>query len=394
MNIVIALMIAMCFGGCAKQGNTDTQTQQTESEIEKKEYLYLIVAHDMQEESFTLYSYANGMEQYFEYGFATQFKDKYGNLVPASKFTEGRFVTIDPRDKDGYLTGVQLSDQVWEQEKVHRFQIEEERGILTIGDTKYSIRDEVKIFSNGGEITFSDISEDDVLTVIGKDRKVLSIVVTTGHGTLALNNTGLFEDSFLQLNSNIFAMITPNMELEVPEGTYTLKVANDGWGGTTEIEIIRGKTTRVDLETLKGEGKKKGMVSFEIDAEDVKVYVDHKLIDHTNPVELVYGLHVLQIKAEGYETWKKYLSVNSEEATILIELTEEESQKEDSEKEETETEKETETETEKETETEIEKETEDEKATEIEKETQTEEESQKEEQEETQEQGSESTENA
>ena len=74
MNIVIALMIAMCFGGCAKQGNTDTQTQQTESEIEKKEYLYLIVAHDMQEESFTLYSYANGMEQYFEYGFATQFK--------------------------------------------------------------------------------------------------------------------------------------------------------------------------------------------------------------------------------------------------------------------------------------------------------------------------------
>lgn len=366
------MMIAICFSGCAKSGTEDTETQQTESEVVKKEYLYLIVEHDSQEESFTLYSYVNGLEQYFEYGFSTQFKDKYGNYVPASKFTEGRFVTIAPRDKDGYLTEVQLSDQVWEQEDVHRFLIEEDRGILTIGDTKYSIREEVKIFSNGREIAFSDISEDDILTVVGKDRKILSIVVTTGHGTLALTNTDLFEESFLQLNSNIFAMITPNMELEVPEGKYTLRVANDGWGGTTEIEIVRGETTRVDLDTLKGEGKKKGMISFEVDAEDVKVYVDYKLVDHTNPVELTYGLHVLQIKAEGYEAWKKYLSVNSAEATIMIELTEE-SKKEDSDKD-----SESEKEPESEKDTESEKVSETEKESEIEKESETEKETQKE----------------
>lgn len=348
---LVMLLMGLCLAGCGRSNGGETETQYSDSEDAKEDYLFLIMEHDSQEESLTLYSFSSGLEYYYEYGFSTQFKDKYGNYASASQFTEGRFVTIAPRDKDGYLTEVMLSDQVWEYEKVRRFQIDEEKGVFTIADSKYSIRDEVKIFSDGERISFEDISQDDILTVVGMDKKILSIVVTTGHGTLALDNTDLFEDSFLQLNTNIFAMITPNMEMEVPEGTYTLKVANDGWGGTTEIEIVRGETTTVDLETLKGEGKKKGLISFKIDVEDVAVYVDYQLIDHTQPVELTYGTHVLEIEADGYDTWKKYLSVNSQEATLLIELTEDE----DSVVETTETEEESEdteaTETEAESET-------------------------------------------
>ena len=321
---IVLLMTVFCFAGCGLGKSEDTESEQSESEMAQEETLYLIMEHDSQEESLTLYSLATGLEHYYEYGFSTQFKDKYGNFASASAFTEGRFVTIAPRDKDGYLTEVMLSDQVWEYEKVRRFQIDEEKGVFTIADTKYSIRDEVKIFSGGKQITFGDISKDDILTVIGMDKKILSVVVTTGHGTLSLSNTEVFEDSFLQLNNNIFAMITPNLEMEIPEGTYTLKVANNGWGGSTEIEIVRGEITKVDLETLKGEGKKKGLISFQIDVDDVEVYVDHQLIDHTQAVELTYGTHVLQIKADGYDTWKKYLSVNSEEATLIIELSEDE----------------------------------------------------------------------
>jgi len=324
----MVLMTFVCFTGCTVAKVENTETQETETEKDPKDYLFLIVEHDTQEESLTLYSSASGLEHYYEYGFATEFKDKYGNYASASEFTEGRFVTIAPRDKDGYLTEVKLSDLVWEYEKVRRFQIDEEKGVFTIADTKYSIQDEVRLFSNGKEITFADIYEDDILTVVGMDKKILSVIVTTGHGTLSLKNTATFEDSFLQLGKDIFAMITPDMELEVPEGTYILKVAKDGWGGTSEIEILRGETTEVDLDTLKGEGKKKGLVSFDIDVEDVEVYVDYQLIDHTQPIELAYGTHVLKVEAEGYDSWKKYLSVNSPNATLIIELEEENSEPE------------------------------------------------------------------
>ena len=209
LYVALCVMSVLCFAGCSFGQNGDTEIQQTESEDTTKEKLYLIVEHDMLAESICMYSLETGVEHYYEYGFSTRFKDKYGNLASSAEFTEGRVITIAPRDTDGYLTEVQLSDQVWEYEKVRRFKVDEDRGIFTIADTKYSIQQGVKIFSGGKEIAFSDISKDDILTVVGVDRKILSIAVTTGHGTLSLKNTELFEDSFLQLNTNIFAIITP-----------------------------------------------------------------------------------------------------------------------------------------------------------------------------------------
>lgn len=349
LYVALLLWALLCVTGCGRGNEDETQSQQTEEEQGTVQNIFLILEHNTQEEAMNLYSLTTGLLYYYEYGFSTRFKDKYGSFASAAEFTPGRCVVIAPRDKDGYLTEVQFSDQVWEYEKVRRFRIEEEKGIMTIADTKYSLQEKVKVFSNGREISFSDISQDDILTVVGTERKIISVIVTTGHGTLALKNTDLFEDSFLQLGSNIFAMITPDLEIEVPEGEYDLTVANDGWGGTTKIEIARGETTEIDLETLKGEGKKKGLITFLIAAEDVVVYVDYQKIDHTKPVELTYGTHVLKIDAKGYDVWKKYLSVNSEEATIMIELTES-AKKENSKEETTESEKATETEKEEATE--------------------------------------------
>lgn len=336
LMVCISMSILSCGTNTSGNEGEESQTEDIRPDAKEHRNLFLIVENNTVEEMLTLYSYDTEIEHYYAYGFFTQFKDKYGKYTSAAEFTPGRVVTVGERDKDGCLTEVQLSDEVWEYEDVRRYSLDELAGIFKIADTKYSIRDGVHIFSNGSRITFSELSEDDILTIVGKEKKILSVVVTTGHGTLALRNTELFDESFLQLNNDFFVLISENMEIEVPEGIYTLKVANDGWGGTTEIEIRRGETTEIDLDTLKGEGKKKGLVTFEIDVEEIEVYIDHTLIDHTQPVELTYGTHVLQIEAAGYDTWKKYLSVNSEEATISIELTETEGEKEEEESEETE----------------------------------------------------------
>ena len=39
------------------------------------------------------------------------------------------------------------------------------KGILTIADTKYSIRDKIYVFSDGKPIHLTDISEEDILTI-------------------------------------------------------------------------------------------------------------------------------------------------------------------------------------------------------------------------------------
>lgn len=349
LYLTVMLLALVCFTGCAEESEQEAVTESTQTEEEEDTPLYLIMQHDTVEETLVVYSYITELEYHYEYDISTEFQNKYGGYASTMEFVPGRIVTIEKGNVNGPLRKVQISDDVWEYENVRRYSIDSEKGIFTIADTKYSILERYFVFSNGERITTHELSQDDILTVIGQEKKILSVIVTTGHGTLALKNTELFENSYIQLNNNIFAIITENMEMEIPEGIYTLKVANDGWGGTTEIEILRGETTEVDLDTLKGEGKKKGLIKFDLDVEDVSVYVDYELIDHELGVELTYGLHVIEIEAPGYNTWKKKLSVNSENATIVIDLEEDEDVEVETEETESETEAEETTENDTET---------------------------------------------
>ena len=243
-----------------------------------------------------------------------------------SEFDAGRIITLGEKDVEGRLKSAQITDDVWEYEDVVRYKIEIERGVFTIADTKYSFDADVFVVSAGESIGLSDIKEEDELRVIGMNKEILSVTVTTGQGTIALKNTELFEGSFIQIGNKIFAEITGEIQLDVPEGTYTVTVANKGYGGSMEYEVLRDEVTEIDLEELKGEGPKKGAISFEIattdenDDADILFKVDGKEVDYDEPVELAYGIHSIAAEAFGYETYAKRLFVNSETATIRIAL--------------------------------------------------------------------------
>lgn len=330
------LCAVLCLWGCTSvpKEKKESQKEQVQHE-EEKEKQYLILEHDAENQILKVYSYEDSDEYSYTYAMSTLFKDKYDDITTSGNFSVGKVITLGKQDSLGYLLEVKISPEVWSYENISRFSIDEEKGVFTIADTKYAITNQTMVFSNGERIAWADVSENDTLTVIGEEKKVLSVMVTKGQGTLALTNTELFEESFIQLNTNIFAIITENMEMELPEGNYTLKVANDGWGGSCEIEILRGETTTVDLDTLKGEGYKKGLITFETDTEGVTIKIDGKTIDISEPVELTYGIHSIVVEAEGYTAWEKYLNVNSKEATIEIEL-EEDEEEETEESEETE----------------------------------------------------------
>lgn len=320
----IFIFCFICLWGCSSPKETPKENKnETSEENENAEQLYLILEHDREQQTLKLYSYEDGNEYDYTYADMTLFKDKYDKITTSENFSTGKIVTIANGDNLGYLLEVRSSPEVWKYENVTRFSIDKERGIFQIADTKYEIDYQTMLFSNGVLMEWENISENDTLTVFGEGKKILSVIVTKGQGTLALTNTKLFEESFLQLNTNMFSIITENMTMELTEGKYTLKVANAGWGGSCEIEILRGETTTVDLDTLKGEGYKKGMVTFETNMEGVTIKIDGKEVAISEPIELVYGVHSIEVEAEGYTSWKKYLNVNSKEATIEIELEEE-----------------------------------------------------------------------
>ncbi len=302
--------------------NSEAKEPETEFKINRDADLYILEKIDQETQLLQVYRISNGLEYQFRFNLSTEFVDKYEDRTPSANFAPGKVIELKTNPSDNVLVRVQLSDEVWEYTDVSRFSVEEARGIFYIAEDKYNYDDTTFVFSDEDRLKMEDLTDNDQLTVYGKDKKIISVVVTTGHGNLQLMNTLLFEGSFLQLGRNIFSVITPNMKMEVPEGTYTLAVANDGWGGTCEIEIVRGQTTEVDLDQIKGEGPKYGKILFVIELEGAKLMIDNREVDYSIPLKLRYGWHTMSVTASGYDDWSKRLYVNSDEATISIELEE------------------------------------------------------------------------
>lgn len=292
----------------------------TENEKSVKKSSDILIVSDINSanETIRVYNYSTGVQYQYYYGLTTGFFDKYGNHMSVSDIHQGDVVDISGADSDGKAKRIQKSDKVWTNDAVTNFSVDKDKSVLEIGNSSYRLGERTMIFSGSDVVDTDSLTAQDKLAVVGIDKDIVSISVTTGHGTLQLSNTSLFEGSFLQLGDRIFAEITKDMSLDVPEGSYTLAVANNGWGGSTDIEIKRGETTKVNLNDLKGEGPKKSSILFEIDVQGAKIYVDGSEIDYTSPVEITYGKHTLKVTADGYDTWTRTLYVNSKEATIQI----------------------------------------------------------------------------
>lgn len=255
-----------------------------------------------------------------QYGYtqATEIMDEYGQYMSTARLVPGRVVSIGELDDQAKLTTIQLSGSAWYQENITRFSMDPSIKMLVIGDTKYRYDEHLRVFSGDQEISLAQVNENDVISVQGMDKQILSVQVTVGHGTIALANTELFEGGWISLGTKIYAKITKDMVLEVPEGRYELSVANDGYGDSKMVEVERAQVTTVDLNEYKGEGPKTCLVTFEVHVQDALLYIDGEPVDYGEPVELRYGVYRLAVIAEGFETWERQLVIHSKEATIEI----------------------------------------------------------------------------
>lgn len=301
-------------------GEQDSTQTETETETEDAA-LYMVLGTDTTQGLMTFLNLDTGRNEQYTYTDGTYFRNKYGENTSVADFCPGKIVTVGIRTKSLTLDEVKISDRAWEYDDVVRFSVDEENRIFTIADTKYSYDADTVVFSNDVQTEMNTLTSNDVLRVQGIDRKILSVSVTTGHGVIRVANAKDLLGGWLSLNHKSYYEITDNMQLEVPEGEYELTVVGNGYGGSTNITVTRGEETTLDVDEIKGDGPKYCTLTFEIGVENATLLIDGKSVDYTKPMQVAYGIHSIQIEAEGYDTWAKRLFVNSSEATIEVAMT-------------------------------------------------------------------------
>ncbi len=257
------------------------------------------------------------------YDGTTKFMDKYGSAIAVSQLKEGEIVEVQFLKDEKLLSNLTVSSDIWTYDQVSKFELDMSAGRMKLFNEYYTLEESTVVLSAGKQVEFSDIHEQDVLTIKGKDHKIYSISIDKGHGYLRLDNAEYFVGGWIEVGKTI-QKIEDEMRLTIPEGTHSVYISHSGIEGTKEVEIIRGQETLLDIGDLKKEDLVKyGNLTFTVDPSNAEVRIDGKMIDISRTVKATYGLHQITAKADGYDTLTQYIRVTGNSANVAITLDEE-----------------------------------------------------------------------
>ncbi len=293
----------------------------------------ILVGRDEEKNTATFLNLELGKRYTLSIDGTTGFYDKYGESISLDQVEIGDIVDVTFLKSKKHLTTLQLSPAAWSYEDVERYEIHPVRGEISIGSDIYKLTSNTQYLSEGRSMDSMDLNASDVLSFQGIGSQILTVRVEKGHGYLRLANDENFVGGWIEIGQTQIRRITEDMLLLVPEGNYQVNISNKGGGGIKSVTINRNQETTLDIGDLEIPEPQYGMVLFSLSPSSAELYIDGEKVDPSGPVDLIYGIHQLIARAEGYQSVTQYIRVAQESAGINVVLEHNESEEEEESKE-------------------------------------------------------------
>ena len=254
------------------------------------------------------------------YDGTTNFYGKHGNSLSVDQVKIGEAVKADYSIHSGKLLNMTVSGTAWRRTDVKNFEIDNKKDAITIGDETYKIDDNLVISYGDKLVELIDVESTDSVTVIGYDRKVVSIIVDTGHGYLRLVNDPYFVGGWIEIGQEIITKVTEDMLIPVPEGSYHVRLTNRGYQCEEDVTITRDEETQIDLKKANIEEVAVGHVQFVINPEYAQLFIDDVITEFDERVALEYGVHKVHIELSGYLDVDTNIKVSEPYADVEIDM--------------------------------------------------------------------------
>lgn len=294
----------------------------TEVVTEKVEEVSQCVIRSMnqEEKSIYLYNITKDCNMSLDYTGASDIRNKYDEVISVSQLQTGTLV--DVIYENGILKSLHNSKDAWEYTNVTKLIPDLEEKIIKLYGKKYRYGSNLFVQDKKGESALLSISAEDVLTVRGLDRTIYSITVVKGHGTVLLQNCEYFEGGVLTIGTKEYMDFTEGMRFLAPEGMMKIEIAKDKIVGTKKLKVKKDKEVVLDLAEFTPEPPKVGSITFNIHPFGAELYIDDAFVSYSNPVELEYGEHTIEVSLNGYQTYTGVYEVKSDADVVQIDLPE------------------------------------------------------------------------
>lgn len=247
----------------------------------------------------------------YNYNGGTNVVNRYGKPILIEQISIGEVVEIEYSDVNNKLTSIRASEKEWEYGGATNFTIDTENQSVTVGSQKYNYTENLVVVHDGRIIGIDKLEPVDVITLKGRDKQIDSILVTAGHGSVRLDSTAFFEGGFVEIGSKIVKVITENMVIPVPAGSYVLTITKDDTTGSKEIQVAENEEIRINLTDFQSEAVRYGSVRFKISPSDAELVIDGKKTDYSALVDLPYGNHSVVITKDGYSPYRETINIQN-----------------------------------------------------------------------------------
>lgn len=317
--ILLNLIILSLLMGCENNLPSERESPSPEPETV---FVYsdtcIVTGKNASEETITFQNIDTGLRYTLSYNNLTFFSDKYGNGIVPKQLENGQICDISFYRENKLLKTLDVSSKYFSYSNVDKFKFYNMGTRMEYLGDNYDLDSNIVVASGKEDIDVLEIADGDILTIIGYEHTIYSIILDKGHGYVSFNNDDYFVDGFVEIGKEI-KKITKDMILTVPEGVYDVRVSKDGTCGVKEVTVGRNQEVQVELGDIEIV-KKAGKINLSLSPEEANVYVDGVKQQNVKDLELEYGIHEIIVRADGYETLSRYISVGSAETDISFNL--------------------------------------------------------------------------
>lgn len=323
--LFLFLSCLMLFSGCVKRSGGSRrgtaglykgqQETTTEAEDTRTGTTDIVVVTDIDMQSFelTVQSVKDGSLYTLNYNGGTRIQNRFGTEILIQDLQQGEIAEVNFTSGKQKLLSIKEADTAWENTTVSKWSVDYDARLISIGSDRYSYDDNLAVFSNGKKIDIHELNSVDSLVVKGIDKQIYSIDVKVGHGYIKISGEENLLGGLIEVGTKIMTVISENMIIVAPEGTYTLTASKNGVGGSMEVVVRRNDETSVSLAGFQEEVERQGNVKFNIQPAGTQynVFIDKEAVDVTEPVPLSYGTHKLVITSDKYIDYTEEIVVSS-----------------------------------------------------------------------------------
>lgn len=328
--MILTMLIIFALTGCGGQSKKQPTTSMEEDTDANQRYnstdMAVVIKIDLEDSQVSFKSLESGSTYTLTFTGGTKIRSKNDVELTMSQVDVGELVDVYYVLGSQRLIEMKESSKAWENTSVIKWNVDYDLKKISIGSTTYKYDDSIFISSNGKQISIEEVSGVDELIVKGVDNKVCSVVVKKGHGYVKLVDDTNMIDGLIEVGPKIMTVITKDMVIVAPEGTYNLTATKNGSGGTKEITVVRDEELIVSLSQFATSVTRYGDVNFTINPGDAQaiMYIDGVQTDYSDIVNLSFGNHRLVLTSNNYDTYSKTITIASLYTNINIDMSGEE----------------------------------------------------------------------